>query len=311
MEVFTGYFQPAIFVYDHTMDWNQLSQQISDATGTPFSTARQSSIGGGCINSAFRIEGDDQRYFVKLNSADRLDMFIAESEGLQEMDKAGAIKVPQPVCYGVSGSQAFLVMELLEFGGGNRDVMQHFGQQLAALHRHTQTDFGWHRDNTIGSTHQPNDANPDWLNFWHKQRLGYQLQLAERHGASGRLLRKGEQLLTDFAAFFIDYQPVASALHGDLWSGNYSTLKSGEPVIFDPAFYYGDREADIAMTELFGGFGSDFYAAYNEVWPLDSGYNTRKTFYNLYHILNHFNMFGGGYGSQAEGMIERLLSELR
>lgn len=297
-------------VYDTEMDWNQVSQHISDVTGTPFSAVRQSSIGGGCINSAFGIEGDGQHYFVKLNSADRLDMFIAESEGLLELAKAAAIKVPQPICYGISSGQAFLVMELLEFGGGNRNVMQLFGRQLADLHCHTEAEFGWARDNTIGATHQPNDPNPDWLNFWHKQRLGYQLQLAERNGGSGRLIRKGEQLLSGLEAFFTDYQPVASALHGDLWSGNFSILRSGEPVIFDPAFYYGDREADIAMTELFGGFGGDFYAAYNEAWPLDSGYNVRKTFYNLYHILNHFNMFGGGYASQAEGMIERLLSEL-
>lgn len=306
-----GYFHPAHFVYDAGMDWTQLSQQISDATGTPFRVERHSSIGGGCINSAFRIEGHDQHYFVKLNTADRLDMFVAEAEGLQALASAGAIKVPQPVCYGTSAGQAYLVMELLEMGGGKGNVMSEFGRQMAALHRHTQDKYGWQRDNTIGSTHQPNDPDHDWLSFWHEQRLGYQLQLAERQGGSGRMLRKGEQLLAEQAAFFTDYQPLASALHGDLWSGNYSILTSGEPVIFDPAFYYGDREADLAMTELFGGFGADFYAAYNEAWPLDSGYKVRKTFYNLYHILNHFNMFGGGYGSQAEGMIERLLSELR
>jgi fructosamine-3-kinase len=110
---------------------------------------------------------------------------------------------------------------------------------------------------------------------------------------------------------FADYQPMPSLLHGDLWSGNYAVTQAGEPIIFDPAVYYGDREADLAMTELFGGFSQRFYAAYNETWPLDSGYQLRKTFYNLYHILNHFNMFGGGYARQAERMIEQLLSDLR
>lgn len=293
------------------MDWNDLSQQISASTGQPFHYERHSSIGGGCINDAYRIEGSGQHYFVKTNTADRLDMFIAEAEGLQAMAEADAIKVPRPICYGVSGGQAWLVMELLKMGGGGRDVMSRFGQQLAGLHRHTQERFGWQRDNTIGSTHQPNTLSEDWLHFWHEQRLGFQLELATQHGGARSLLDKGEQLLARQADLFTDYQPVASALHGDLWSGNYAILDSGEPVIFDPAFYFGDREADLAMTELFGGFSGDFYAAYNEAWQLDAGYQVRKTFYNLYHILNHFNLFGGGYGSQAESMLDRLLSELR
>lgn len=293
------------------MDWQQIATSISDALGETFRIERHSSIGGGCINSAFRVDGKGRRFFVKLNDVDRLDMFVAEAEGLAELAKAHAIKVPEPVCYGASSGQAFLVLENLQFGGGGGDVMPRLGRQLAALHRYTAEQFGWHRDNTIGSTHQPNGLGNDWPSFWRKQRLGFQLQLAERQGASGRMLRKGEELMGHVADFFTDYQAEASLLHGDLWSGNYSILASGEPVIFDPAVYYGDREADIAMTELFGGFGGEFYAAYNEAWPLDSGYRQRKTFYNLYHILNHYNMFGGGYGSQADSMIDRLLSEVR
>ena len=141
--------------------------------------------------------------------------------------------------------------------------------------------------------------------------MQFQLDLAERRGAAARLLSQGERLLLDLPVLFDSYQPVASLLHGDLWSGNYAYLPSGEPTLFDPAVYYGDREADLAMTELFGGFGADFYAAYNNAWPLDSGYRTRKTLYNLYHILNHFNMFGGGYLGQAQRMMDSLLSELR
>jgi fructosamine-3-kinase len=143
------------------------------------------------------------------------------------------------------------------------------------------------------------------------QRLGVQLRIASTRGVGMALLRKGERLRADLPAFFEGYTPAASLLHGDLWSGNYSYCSDGTPVLFDPAVYYGDREADLAMTELFGGFGRDFYDAYNETWPLDPGYAQRKTLYNLYHILNHFNLFGGGYADQAEAMIDRLLAELR
>ncbi|MDH5445508.1 MAG: fructosamine kinase family protein, partial [Gammaproteobacteria bacterium] len=279
------------------MDWQNIAANISDTLGISFEIEQHSNVGGGCINSAFRVSGGGQSYFVKLNRADLLDMFVAEAEGLAELNKPAAIRVPKPVCYGTSAGQAYIVMENLPFGGGQRDAMRLFGRQLAEMHRYTADQFGWRLDNTIGATHQPNDKCDDWVSFWQEQRLGYQLKLASRQGASHRMLDKGDRLLAHVADFFTDYQPVASLLHGDLWSGNYSVLSSGEPVIFDPAVYYGDRETDLAMTELFGGFGADFYAAYNESWPLDHGYQIRKTFYNLYHIINHFVLFGGGYGS--------------
>ena len=188
--------------------------------------------------------------------------------------------------------------------------MARFGEQLAQMHRYTADQFGWHRDNTIGSTAQVNSWENDWLTFWREHRLGYQLTLAGRHGLGSRVLQKGERLQDNLQAFFDNHQPQASILHGDLWSGNYGISREGEPVIFDPAVYFGDREADLAMTELFGGFGSEFYAAYNATWPLDPGYPQRKTLYNLYHILNHYNLFGGGYGAQAEGMIDQLLADI-
>lgn len=291
------------------MDWNDIAQNISTALGEPFRIEQQNSIGGGCINSAFRIEGDGQRYFVKFNSASLLDMFEAEAEGLQEMANAHAVHVPQPVTAGTCGGQAYLVMEYLETGGSGD--MQVFGQQLAQMHRYTREQFGWHRDNTIGSTPQPNGWYDDWIRFWREQRLGFQLELARQQGAGSALYDRGQQLMEHLADFFTDYQPVASVLHGDLWSGNYAFTREGEAVIFDPAVYYGDREADLAMTELFGGFSRAFYAGYDAAWPIDPGYATRKTLYNLYHILNHFNLFGGGYASQAQRMIDQLLSEVR
>lgn len=269
-----------------------------------------SSIKGGCISAAYRLVGNEKSYFVKQNHAQQLDMFIAEAEGLDEIAAAKAIRVPQPICYGTHDNMAYLVMEYLPTRGGGSQAMETLGRQLATMHRQTQDQFGWHRDNTIGSTPQVNTRGDDWPTFWGEHRLGFQLKLASGKGAGSNLLRKGEKLLQNMHALFSNYRPQASLLHGDLWSGNYGISQNGEPVIFDPAVYYGDREADLAMTELFGGFPSSFYAAYKETWQLDPGYKVRKTFYNLYHILNHFNLFGADYASQAEHMLDELLSEI-
>jgi fructosamine-3-kinase len=179
------------------------------------------------------------------------------------------------------------------------------------MHRQAQPYFGWRRDNTIGSTLQLNSSSDDWLTFWREQRLGFQLKLAANNGYGGSLQAKGERLCSDMAVFFEHYSPHPSLLHGDLWAGNAAVDKQGRPVVFDPACYYGDREADLAMTELFGGFSPDFYSAYQAEWPLDHGYSLRKTFYNLYHSLNHLNLFGGGYLRQAESMMAQLLAEIR
>ena len=290
-------------------DWNDIAKQISTATGKPFAAKGHRSIGGGSINDAYLIANDNQKYFVKLNRSSLVDMFKAEAAGLTEIANSQSVRVPQPVCHGVSGNNSFIVLEYLELGSG--DSSQTLGQQLAAMHRHTQQQFGWDRDNTIGSTEQINTWNDDWIEFYGKRRLLFQLHLpgAQRYGK--QLVSAGEELLENLDLFFESYQPQASLLHGDLWGGNYATMRDGAPVIFDPAVYYGDREADIAMTELFGGFGRRFYDAYNEAWPLDPGYGTRKTLYNLYHVLNHLNLFGGGYGGQAYSMIGRLQSEYR
>lgn len=171
----------------------------------------------------------------------------------------------------------------------------------------TTSLFGFAQENFIGTTAQPNGWKDSWIDFWREQRLGYQLELAQHNGYGGELQKQGELLMEKLPEFFADFQPVPSLLHGDLWGGNHAFLTDGTPVIFDPAPYYGDREADLAMTELFGGFDSEFYSAYRAAWPLHAGYGKRKILYNLYHILNHANLFGGGYASQAEGMMRRLL----
>ena len=185
----------------------------------------------------------------------------------------------------------------------------HLGEQLAAMHRIGASHFGWRIDNTIGATPQINTWSDNWIRFYGERRLRFQFDLAARK--SYRLQAKGEQLIEHLPAFFATYRPQASLLHGDLWSGNWGTDPLSNPVIFDPALYYGDRETDLAMTELFGGFPARFYDAYAGAFPLDTGYAVRKTLYNLYHILNHFNLFGSGYGNQAECMLDRLLAEVR
>lgn len=291
--------------------WSHIEKDIADNTGRPFRVVREQAVGGGSINDAYRISGDGEDYFVKLNDASRLDMFEAEAEGLREIAAAEVIRVPRPVCWGTAGRQAYIVLEYLELAGGGARAMLRFGEQFAHMHRVEGTRHGWYRDNTIGSTPQINTPSEDWVAFWRERRLGFQLELAGRKGYGGGLQKKGERLMGDLEAFFSDYRPRPSLLHGDLWSGNYAIDRQGRPVIFDPALYYGDREADLAMTELFGGFGGAFYDAYNATYPLDAGYATRKVLYNLYHILNHLNLFGSGYQGQAERMLDRLLSELR
>ena len=287
--------------------WQHLEQQITRVTGNSFHIQNNQSVGGGCINPAFKVTDNGQSYFIKTNDASFAFMFEAEAEALREMAASKTIRVPEPVCYGVYGDQCYVVMEHLELGGSAD--MHGFGRQLAGMHRVTADRFGWHIDNTIGATPQSNTQSDDWIEFWREQRLGFQLELAARNGYGGELQRLGERLLADMPALFVNHDPQPSMLHGDLWGGNYGGLRDGTPVIFDPAFYYGDREADLAMTTLFGGFGRQFYAAYNEAWPLEQGYEVRKTFYNIYHIINHLNMFGGGYHGQAISMIERVLSE--
>jgi protein-ribulosamine 3-kinase len=289
-------------------DWDFIAEAIRNATGRSFAISRPPrALGGGCINQTALLEADECRYFVKRNRPALLEMFRAEAAGLEEIAASGTLRVPRPICHGVTDNHSFLVLEYLELSGSGDPAGA--GRQLAALHRTTRARFGWDRDNHIGSSPQPNLPADSWIDFWRNQRLGFQLQLAARNGHTGRLQERGALLLERFPAL-LDHRPVPSLLHGDLWGGNIAYDRTGQAVVFDPAIYYGDRETDLAMTELFGGFGRRFYAAYEESWPLEPGYETRKTLYNLYHILNHLNLFGGGYGGQALGMIDRLLAAL-
>ena len=289
-------------------DWAAISASIAAATGQPFQLASHASIGGGCINRAYRLRGRDGRdFFVKLNASDKHEMFAAEASGLEAIAATGTVRVPQPIAHGLCGAQSFLVLEYLDLQG--RGNTARLGEQLAAMHRCVSSRFGFHHDNFLGTTLQPNGWTADWLTFWRERRLGWQLRLAAENGYGGKLQTLGERLTDALPAFFDGYAPQPSLLHGDLWGGNHGYLADGTPAIFDPASYYGDRECDLAMTELFGGYGADFHAAYRSSYQLDAGYAVRRELYNLYHILNHANLFGGGYARQAEQMMQRLLAE--
>jgi fructosamine-3-kinase len=273
-----------------------IRDEIARVTGSR-PTGDPEPVGGGCIHNAF-VLGD---YFLKTNRPSFLEMFEAEADGLRAIRATGTIRAPEPVIAGAGESAAFLAMERMDLGGrGDEGAL---GEQIAALHRCTDAAHGWERDNFIGSTPQPNQPCGDWAEFFRDRRLGHMLDLLSDRGidfsGSKRFLERVPDLLGGGAA------APPSLLHGDLWGGNAGFLSDGTPVVFDPAVYRGHREADLAMTTLFGGFGPRFYDAYNAAWPPEPGHEERRGLYNLYHILNHALLFGGGYASQAAGIIRR------
>lgn len=268
-----------------------------------------SRVQGGCINESFRWESASGPIFVKVAPAGQRAMFEAEADGLRELANAAAVRVPNVLAVGADEHHAFLALEWIHLTGSTSAAASaQLGAQLARQHRVTAEKFGWHRDNTIGSTPQINTRATSWPVFFREHRLRYQLDLAARNGYAGSLQDRGARLLECIEVFFADHQPTPSLLHGDLWGGNAAVDAEGVPVIFDPAVYYGDREADLAMTRLFGGFSATFHSAYEAAWPLPKSARARVDLYNLYHVLNHLNLFGGGYQPQAESMIDRLLA---
>jgi len=285
-----------------------IAAAIARATGVAFTPHTSRAVPGGDISPAFSLDDGVRRFFVKLQSAAGSQQLDAEADGLMALAAAQCVRVPQVVTLGHAAGHTFLALEWLDLHGSG-DAAR-LGEQLAMLHRIPQTRFGWTRDNWIGATPQANAWHTDWISFWREQRLGFQLKLAAQNGYGGALQRDGDTLLADLDAFFDGYVPAPSLLHGDLWGGNHGYLADGAPVMFDPAVYVGDRECDLALSELFGGFAPDFYAAYRAAWPLDPGYAVRKTLYNLYHVLNHANLFGGGYAAQAARMTAALLAQI-
>ena len=290
----------------NTDDWQIVRHLIVDQTGQRIGNLEVMPVSGGDINSAYCLSDGQQQFFIKINTRERLPMFEAEMYGLDQIQRSNSIRVPQAIGCGVAGEQAFIVLEYLNLSG-HPDPTR-LAQQLATMHKSTQDQFGFAIENTIGLTAQVNDFTQDWVSFWQRQRLGYQLLLAKTNGYGNALFDTGMRLNEQLNHFFSGYSPLASLLHGDLWSGNQGADSAGSPVIYDPACYYGDHETDLAMMELFGSPGQRFFEAYDEIFPIDAGYYQRRELYNLYHILNHANLFGGSYVLTAQRMIASLLA---
>ena len=293
----------------HTL-WQAIAQKIEQMLQKPINITSIKALSGGDINQAYTLTTKRDAYFIKLNQRDLLPMFEAEFLGLNALIDTHTVRAPKPLATDAFEDHAFIIMENMALFPSTSSSDRLFGEQLAQLHQHQPPFFGWPIDNTIGSTTQINTQSNDWVRFWQKNRLAFQLALAKKKGYGGQVLELGERLVESVPLFFNNYTPSPALLHGDLWGGNVARTQDGQPVIYDPACYYGDREADIAMTELFGGFSDNFYAAYHNTYPLDEGYSTRKNLYNLYHILNHLNLFGEGYRHQAQMIMVALLSEL-
>jgi fructosamine-3-kinase len=295
----------------HSSDFPALSAHLAASLHVNVEAQPESRVHGGSINESYRWESASGPLFVKIAPAEQLTMFVAEAEGLEALANANGVRVPRVLCFGTADACAFLALEWIDLAGSVSAASKQLGQQLASQHRVTAAQFGWHRDNTIGSTPQINTRTASWPEFFREHRLRYQLDLAARNGYHGHLQEQGTALLQRIDEFFADHRPQPSLLHGDLWGGNFGVDKSGTPVIFDPAVYFGDREADLAMTRLFGGFSASFYSAYEAAWPLSPGARERTMLYNLYHVLNHLNLFGDGYRAQAESMLSELLATRR
>lgn len=283
---------------------------VTAETGQPFVLAHTRPIGGGCIHRAAKISGEDGRcFFLKRNQIQHKDAFAAESTALRILAESGPVRFPRPVGIASTRTEAALILEFLPLGGASNEAgFQSLGTQLARLHQHSHPQFGWASDNYIGASPQLNTWSEQWIPFLRDFRLLPQIRWARRKGLP---LQEADSLLDQLPAFFPGGEPAPSLLHGDLWAGNAAFLQEGSPVLFDPASYYGDREADLAMTEMFGGFPKAFYDAYHAEWPIPNEYSVRKDLYNLYHLLNHFNLFGGGYGDSANQTIRSLLSSVR
>ena len=287
-------------------DWSTIYQHLDEkgvrlaAGGTP------TPVSGGDISAAWRLTTDDGDLFIKTGPLSAAQMFAAEAEGLSEIANTGTIRVPQVIASGAVEAAVFLALEWLDLERADSVIERRFGEQLAEMHHVTMKRHGWHRDNTIGLTPQHNTWSDDWVEFFREHRLAFQFRLAAENGFTGQLQERGAQLLKRLPIYFEGVQPAASLLHGDLWGGNWG-CSGGNPVIFDPAVYFGDRETDLAMTRLFGGFGVAFYDAYESSWPFQDGHQERQHLYQLYHVLNHLNLFGSGYLGRAVSLIDELL----
>ncbi|GAC14157.1 fructosamine kinase family protein [Aliiglaciecola lipolytica] len=283
--------------------WHSISDQISQQINQEFICDDIREITTGDSHSAYRITDGHKRFFVKLNNDDKLANFNAEAEGLMHLAQVNIFKIPKVICCGVQENKSYLVLEYLRLTPGDESTWFDFGKKLATMHKdHTQNMYGWQEDNFIGLTPQYNKWSKKWSQFFAEQRIGFMLQLL---ADQGNKLADIDKVVMTVEKLLHGYSPTPSMLHGDLWIGN-TGFHQGSAAIFDPAFYYGDRETDIAMTELFNKFPGTFYQGYDSIWPLDEHFSYRKTVYQLYHILNHALLFKGNYLQTAKSILNNM-----
>lgn len=292
--------------------WLAIADAIAQHTHRPINPQRVTPVSGGDINQNYVLQAEGQAYFVKINHQHH-QLFVAEAQALEQIQATQTIRVPAVIAQGIEQQAAYLVLEALPLSASPQHSHYALGQQLAQLHRAPVQQFpgglyGWQRANFIGHSLQDNRPRCAWAEFWRENRLKPQLAMAYANGFAGALQPYEKDLLARSDTLLADHCPAPSLVHGDLWSGNAACLADSTPVIFDPASYYGDREVDLAMTELFGGFSPEFYRGYADSWPLQKGYEKRKSLYNLYHMLNHLNLFGGGYCASCITLIDRVLA---
>lgn len=265
-------------------------------------------VGGGCIANSCQVVTDRNVYFLKWGEGQVAASFVAEAKGLRALRQAKApLHIPKvlQVAPEAEETPGFLLLEWVEAGLKNKQFWERFGRGLAQMHRHTASQYGFEQANFIGSLPQVNKWKDHWPTFFWENRLEPQVRIAKEKGRWNNRWNRHLNRLSNRLGGWLPDQPAPSMLHGDLWSGNVMTDKNNAAVLIDPAVYYGHRETDLAMTELFGGFDHRFYAAYREAWPLEDAYVQRRDLYNLYHLMNHLNHFGSGYADSVETLLRR------
>jgi len=284
-----------------------VESSIRNATGTAFELRELRPVPGGSIHQCYRAQGTVERYFVKLGGPECADMFAAEADGLEALRDASPFAIPVVVACESDDRHACLVLEYLDIKplGAPADGTR-AGEALAALHAHQHDGFGWHRDNFLGRTALVNTFHAQWATFLDQARFTPLLDAAAAAGFVD-LARKGRKLVDRLPALFVEYQPPASLLHGDLWHGNIGVLEDGRPVLFDPATFYGDPVFDLAMTALFGGFPTSFYTAYRQAMPPTPEHDAREHLYRCYHLLNHLVLFGRSYERETLRQLDWLI----
>jgi fructosamine-3-kinase len=283
----------------------EIEKKLSHQLNRALVVRHHQSVGGGCINNANRLETTVGFYFLKWNNAHAYPgMFEAEAKGLKLLRSAGAIFIPEVIATGEAENKSFILLEFIEAGRRIKNFWEDFGAKLASLHKNSSDAFGLDHDNYIGSLPQSNKKHSGWADFFIHERLEKQIVLAKNSGAIGNSeVQQFHNLEKHIYEIIPEEKPAL--LHGDLWNGNYMIANDGTACLIDPAVYYGHREMDLAMTKLFGGFAVEFYQAYNERYPIQKGFELRADIHNLYPLLVHVNLFGGGYVQQVKAVLSK------